>query len=299
MTGFSIQIIICTEKGKLEAQSKLLVSSLREFGGKYRNLPIFSYAPRAGMDISEETQNFFSEYGVIHSKTKLNLKYHDYPLANKPLACAHHESQSSADTLIFLDSDVFFLNEPSQFSWLQDADVLLRPVDGKNIGAKSFNECNGDYWQRLYSLLGVEEYRFVVSTVTNHMLFEYYNSGHIVSRRTSGLYSRWLENFELIFDKGILPANGKEFFLEQSVFAATVTQMKLNVELLDVEYNFPIGLLEKMSNPEWKVDELSELVSLHYHQMFEKPFSRENLIDRLGYTAWSRIESWLRQYGVL
>lgn len=42
-----IEIVICTEGNDyLEPMSKLLVASLREFGGEFKDIPIFSYQPR-------------------------------------------------------------------------------------------------------------------------------------------------------------------------------------------------------------------------------------------------------------
>ena len=46
------EIIICTEEGYLESLSKCLVTSIREFGGKYKDIPIISYQPRKDFKIS-------------------------------------------------------------------------------------------------------------------------------------------------------------------------------------------------------------------------------------------------------
>jgi hypothetical protein len=42
----SIEIIICTEKGRLESEAMLPISSLRNFGVRLSNTPIYSYLLR-------------------------------------------------------------------------------------------------------------------------------------------------------------------------------------------------------------------------------------------------------------
>jgi len=106
--SLNAEIIICTEKGDLERMAKLLIWSLREFGGKFSNVPIYSYQPRKGHEVSGETMRFFENYEVELVDICFNQEYSHYPLANKIFACAHREQNTSADTLIFLDTDIFF-----------------------------------------------------------------------------------------------------------------------------------------------------------------------------------------------
>lgn len=151
-----IEIVICTEGvGYLESQSKLLISSLREFGGKFKDLPIFSYQPRKKFKVSQETIAFFEENNVEYVDIELNKDFCDYPFANKILASHHREINTNAEILIFLDSDVFFLNEPKEFPDFGSCNVILRPVDMKNIGVENSEDKNATYWNNLYKLLSL------------------------------------------------------------------------------------------------------------------------------------------------
>ncbi len=151
-----IEIVICTEGvGYLESQSKLLISSLREFGGKFKDLPIFSYQPRKKFKVSRETIAFFEENNVEYIDIELNKDFSDYPFANKILASNHREINTNAEILIFLDSDVFFLNEPKEFPDFGSCNVILRPVDMKNIGVENSEDKNATYWNNLYKLLSL------------------------------------------------------------------------------------------------------------------------------------------------
>lgn len=263
----NIEIIICTEGGYLESMSKLLVTSLRGFGGPFSDIPIFSYQPRKNNKISKKTIAFFEKNQVEYINNNLNKRFAYYPLINKPLACAHREYNTNADILIFLDSDIFFLNEPTELIDFHEADVILRPVDVKNIGTESLEDENSSYWNELYQLLNVNVRRKVTTTVDNKDILEYYNSGHIVTKTRNKLFNSWKENILKAMDAGINPQTGL-FYLEQSVFAATISQMELNVKYLNNNYNFPIHLLNRMENRNYYLSNFDKIVSLHYHKIF-------------------------------
>jgi hypothetical protein len=266
----SVEIVINTEGGKLENMSKLLVQSLRTFGGDLKDLPIYSYQPRKANSISEETRSFFAQNNVEHFDIELNKNYLDYPLANKPLACAYHENRSKADVIIFLDSDMLFLREPKRFLEVEPGEVFLTPVVQKNIGVEDLDGKNALYWHSIYKELGVEGFRFVRTAYQNTRILEYYNTGHIISHRSNGLYSAWLENFEKIKRQKIIPLQG-HYFIEQSVFAATVAQLSLKVTSPGKEYNVPAKYAFDLKNPDHFISSLTEVVSLHYHKLFHNP----------------------------
>lgn len=265
----NLAIIICTEEGELEKYSQLLVASLRKYGGKYKSLPIYSFAPRKDRDISKETENFFKHYNVSHNAVELNTKYLNYPLANKPLVCAFAESTLDYEFLLFLDSDVAFINEPSFFSQLT-SDVALRPVDTKNVGSNGQNDKNNAYWSKLYEALNTEyPSERVRSTVDDQEILPYYNSGHIFVKRNIGLFSKWKDNFEHIMKIGLMPDHGM-FFVEQSVFAATVVQMKLSVKHFPAAYNYPIHMQDRKMPDKTRLNKLTETSTIHYHKLFNK-----------------------------
>ncbi len=263
-----IEIIICTERGYLEPMSKLLIYTLREFGGNLRDTPIYSYQPRKKHKISKETIAFFEKYQVEYIDINLNNKYHYYPLANKPLSCAHREMNTNGDILIFLDSDIFFLNEPTEFDDFNHSDVILRPVHKKYIGTENTGDKNADYWNELYNLLNVNIRRKIKTTVDNKDILEYYNSGHVATMAKNNLFNYWKENFMKVMEAGIKPTK-QLFFVEQSVFAATVSQMELVVKQFSKNYNCPLHLQDQVKNGEYYITDFDKLISIHYHDIFK------------------------------
>ena len=271
------EIIICTEEGHLEKMAKLLVYSIRNLTGEFRNTPIYSYQPRKNNKVSKETKKFFEDNDVNLIDEPLNTKYNYYPLANKPLACAHREKLSTAKYLLFLDTDTFFLDEPNIYNRLNNIDIALNPVDFNNIGTDiNFSSGEKDFWKSLYNLLDIQSRKIVKTNVDKKYVLEYYNSGFILSKKENLLFSRWWKNFDFIMSKKIKPKKGL-FFLEQSVFSATVAQMNLDLAQLGKNYNYPLDSYSR----KWRglfPFSLKNVKHVHYHKLFKD--SRRNPINR-------------------
>jgi hypothetical protein len=276
--GGNLEIIICTEGGRLEPMSKLLIYTIRNFCGAYKDTPIFSYQPRKEYPVSEETKRFFERNSVNFVDIPLNTEYPDYPLANKPNVCAYHEKNTTADHLLFIDSDTFFIKEPDLINDIGGAEVALRPVDSENIATDlNFSKGEKEYWRALYDLLNVGRQTSIKTSVTRKEVLEYYNSGFILSKAKTGLFQDWLSNFNTTMQQGLKPKKGL-FFVEQSVFSATVAQKALNVKILGNEYNFPV----KTYAIKWRgfyPFSLRNVKHVHYHKLFQKA-KRKNPIEK-------------------
>jgi len=294
-----IEVIICCERGYLEGMAKLLVYSIRNFGGVIKNAPIYSYRPREGDELSDSTLAFFKDNDVHYIPEVLNTAYTDYPLANKPLSCAHRERHSDADTLVFIDTDTFFLQSPDEFVSIQDGEVMLRPVDRRNIGTTpKFEGQKGRYWKEMYEMFGVERLNTIKTTVGNNEIVEYYNSGLIVTKRANGLFAKWKENFERVMQRGIKPKG--MFFVEQSVFSATVAALDLNVVPFSKEYNCPVHNIEQSQNPNYQIKSMQQVVHAHYHKMFRNISGVNPLYNEFEKFANGRIINLkIEEYGVI
>lgn len=165
---------------------------------------------------------------------------------------------------------MLFLNEPKAFAEVSEGEVLLMPVVQKNIGVEDLDGRNALYWHEIYKACGVDVFRFVTTVLRNTKILEYCNTGHIVAHRQNALYKNWLENFELVIQQKYEPLQG-HYCIEQSIFAAPVAQLKLNVKSLGVAYNAPARHFQKIVNPEFKLSNFSEITTLHYHKYFSIP----------------------------
>jgi len=283
------EIIICTESGYLESLSKLLIFSVRQFDGPLKNVAIHSYSPRESHRPNKATIRFFEEHQVIYEDRNLNTEFLKYPLANKPIVCADREQKTNAEYLIFLDSDMFFLNPPTLFETISNQNLFMRPVDEKGIGSsKDFTGLHGSYWKELYRLLNVGERHTIRTTTENQEILEYYNSGKVISRSNTGLFQAWEKNFHKVMKLGLSPKSGISF-VEQSVLSATISSLGNVVERLPKEYNCPAFVLDRTSNKDYQLKSFNEIVSLHYHKIFVNKSKNNPIHSELQQTEKGRV----------
>lgn len=230
-------IIICTEKGRLERQAVLLAITLRFFGGNLSQLPIYSFAPRAGYAPTGRTLEWFDFLNVSHLTVPLNTRWPSYPLANKPIVCDYAEKTLQENCLVFIDSDQIFFNEPLAFAAIPPNTVFVRPVDVKGIGTVSLQESN--YWNELYNLFNLQPDQLITTTVDQTDILPYFNSGLIVTQKVNGLFSVWNTVFSKIMESGISPLEG-DYFIEQSSFTIATLVSGVTVSILPLTYNVPL-----------------------------------------------------------
>ncbi|MEH2092134.1 hypothetical protein [Nostoc sp.] len=260
-------IIICTEPA-FEKKSRLLVRSLKYWGGKFKKIPIISISPR-NQEISLALRKEYEQNDVTPIRLPINVQYSSYNLANKPIACEYVETHyNKTSILIFLDSDKVIFNEPTHLLLSNHFDVAVRPVDVKNIGISNLDDdIESEYWKKVYSIASCIEKRKCVTTVDKQNIFEYFNSGMIATKTNKKNFSQWYRNFLSVMDKGIQPSSGL-FFVEQSVFAATVSANASNVLILPVNYNYPIGFHNQLDR-QARITSFDDIVSIHYHDFLE------------------------------
>ena len=203
-----VEFILCCEKGYLENTSRLLIDSIRTFGGAYKDSAIYVYRPRMGPEVSAETRDFFERHHVAYIAEELNSAYPTYALANKVAACAHREQHTAADVLVFVDSDTFFLRPPDVLATLAEGEVLLRPVDYKHVGVPAdFSGPTGPYWRELWQLADIQLRPTVRTTMDNEEILAYYNSGLVATNTVNGLFSHWNILFDEVMRRGLKPGD--------------------------------------------------------------------------------------------
>jgi hypothetical protein len=279
----NVAFVICSERGPLACKSLLLCESIREFGGAYSKAPIYSFAPRADHYLTPATIELFDMLGVVHSNMPLNTGFVNYPFANKILSALHVEQETDADWIVFLDSDKIMLSEPEEM-FSNEHDFAARPVDKKNIGIVDFDDTEGAYWRGMYDLLRVTRVDDRVTTTRDgETIFPYYNGGMIAVRREAGFFARFLKNFEMMWDNGLVPKAGPNF-IEQSTLATTAIAMGLRRRVLSPSYNYPIHHHNAMA-PEARFNNLESLVTAHYHGAFDKNFPRAWMNSLAGFDS--------------
>ena len=65
-----ITFVCCVESGLLENQTVPMIESLRRWGGRLRESPIFAVTPRMGPSLSRQTHRSFERLGVEYLRRK-------------------------------------------------------------------------------------------------------------------------------------------------------------------------------------------------------------------------------------
>jgi hypothetical protein len=284
----SLRFVACVEAGPLEEKGRLMVRSIRRFGGRWSGAPIDTFAPRAGRPIADETRSFFEAHGVTHHDEVLNADFDDYGFGNKIFAAARAEEMAAEDFVVFLDTDTVILSEPATLLLPDGVDAAVRPVDfhrwreppdgdprwrtrHRQASSTGAGDQNDGYWMRMYDLCGVTARPFLETVCDRVRIRAYANSGLVAARRSAGVFAHWRRDFLTLTAADHLPRGGNTpydiHYMDQLSLAVTLARIWDRVLLLDGRYNYPLIGRHLLAEP-LRSARLDELVHVHYHSYF-------------------------------
>src|SRR4051812_43697123 len=160
-----VEFALVAEAGPLEAQARLLVDSLRRFGGRHANAAVTVVSPRRSRRPSQATLRALRRAGARYVALDLASACPDYPTSWRVHALAHVERQPGPDVLVQLDSDALFLGDVGELC--ADARAAGRPIDVKGMATTGPGDGYEPYWAALCGLASVdlEALPFVRTTV--------------------------------------------------------------------------------------------------------------------------------------
>lgn len=269
-------------------QVKLLIESLRRFGGRLGEYPVWIFC--TDMKFSEG----FSESDtlkLVHLKMDFPLR--NYPLAEKVFACALAEEMAALEgfqTLIWLNPDCMIFNQPELFILRDQYDAAFRPVHIRNVGSHAYEPIDG-YWQRVYEVVRVNQVPYTIeSYVDGQTLRPYFNTHCFAINPSKGILQAWRAIFvTLLMDKEFqddyCQDEFHQIFLHQVVLSALVMKsiQQKRLLMLPPEYSYPLHLQEKLLITK-RVKSLNQLVCMVYEE--------DTLLD--GIEIQEPIRSWLK-----
>lgn len=300
LTESEVAFLICVEANRLEPQSLLLCESLRTFGGRYRNAPVFAASPRPALAPGAETRARLEALGVTCIVEPLNETGSPYGTINRIVAGAWAEQQSLRPYLILLDTDTVFVGEPR----FVRADAGVRPVDVKGSASSGPGDPLEPYWSRLCRIGGIEPSRLprIATTIDRVRIRASYNGGFTVVRRELGILQKTREIFFAALEEDLRPRAGNEIFAStgavgeeasewwgssQAALSVAIASRTSDVHTYDARYNIPLHNLVDPRQP-WPLR--GEPILLHYHYLAEpsyQPHLRQ-VLERLGVAPAAR-----------
>jgi len=229
MTQFRYCFVFICQQGELEIKALLLAASLKHFlRCDYELVAALPQpATRWGMP-SGQTLALLERWGV-RTVAITNQIDTDYPIGNKVSCFA---IPTTADKLIFLDSDILCLQEFQHHPRFAHAAFHAKPAD-----VATYTE-NLHQWQTLYQLFArdVPELR-VAATVSGEMMPPYFNAGMVAVQPSEEFFTTWLECCRRIDASPKIVS--KRPYLDQIGLAVAVTTLGLDIDCLDESYNYP------------------------------------------------------------
>lgn len=290
-------IIIVIEHGDLEQKTKLLIDSIRNFGGGISNSKIWAIKPRKGKAISQETLAALQNQDVEFIDIDLNRRWHLYGLANKIYSAAYIEEKfgSKYETLLFLDSDTIVVDAIDPDILEGKYKVAAKPIDGFYLTLKKQDKLT-EFWKMVYEACSVNVKNIweVSTSVTQKRILSQFNSGVIFTSTERQLFSRWRTNFEKLTNKYTrvyrLPYV-EYFLLEQAMLAGTIHELfeEDEVKLLGLEYNYQL-IFQQQITQESNTFDKKNIKIIHYHYLL-----KDNWLADLDMLPNDKLE-WLKQY---
>lgn len=282
----SLTFVLCIENNGIREQALLLCESIRLFAGRFRQSPIWAFAPRPGMGVDEKTRDLLTGMKVDYFDEPLNESEAEYGPANRVAAGAWAEARADSEWLVVVDSDTVFLAEPEV---PEEADVVARPVDLKGAATRGPEDELDAYWKRLADLGGTSTDRlpFLRTSVSGERIRASFNGGLMLVRRELGVLKKCADIFHKSVAAGLAPRPGtpvdvraslgpvglraSEYWgSSQAALAFAAYSSTSRVQLYPDSYNIPLHLLAHATtiDPKWRA---APPVHVHYHWMFAKP----------------------------
>lgn len=264
MTTPSITFVLCVEAGSLEGPTRRAVASLRRWGGRFANCPVYAVQPRFGPPLSGATKREFRDLGVRHLAFRRRDGYEWYPLLNKLAAVKAVEEVADTEAVGFLDSDLLVVGEPAELILGPGEDVVVSPSDAATLTGGPGDAWEA-YWQHLAAVSGVP--LDALPWVTTHREGKRcrfgINSGVYAYRRATK-FGAFYHDFVLTWLAAkFASTETKVFFHEQQGFSFAVHKAGLRVRLLPHSHNYEMG---GGIHAEWfREDKLRAAKIVHYH----------------------------------
>lgn len=268
-------IMFGSERG--ERLARIVVESLRAFGGPLRECPVWAFV----LDPDRVSDALPGIEGLHRFALALEEGCPPYPFAEKVWAFARAEEMAGPEirSLVWLSLDCLVINPPRLFdlgpaAGTAPADAAFRPVHHRNVGSLAHEPLDG-FWEGVYRALGVEQMPHTVESFADgQTLRPYFNTHCFALDPARGLGRAWWAHFrEMIADQafqaGPCSDTPHQIFLHQAILSTLLAKLLpwQRVRLLPPEYNYPLNLLEEMPL-DLRATTLNTLVNAVYEGAF-------------------------------
>ena len=288
-----VTFVVCVESGAYESMAVTMVASLRAFGGRLASAPVLAITPRLGPGLARSTRRSFAELGVSHVRT-WHLRRAWFNFYPKVWVLADAERLATTKSVVYVDSDILFLGEPTELMLPAGAVVAGCPRDSGIVGSPGPDGPYESAWRRAGDAVGlvVDDLPWIEPHDGSARIRFYLNAGVVVVRRGADVTRLWLGCTEEIFRHRVDFGVWREQFHEQVALGLAIVRFRLPYRPLPWSHNYGID----SSFPDaLESDELARVSVLHYHDQL-RPEHWEHTVDRLR-EVHPNVGEWLARQG--
>jgi len=262
------------------ARVQLMIESLRAFGGRFQDAPVWVYLTEGLLASESEHLAGIESLGGSFMLGQAPEEATWFYLSRKVFASAQAEAEAAgkADILAWLDVDTIFLQEPGEFILPKGKSLGYRPVMHLNI-SPLYDEPLDDFWKRAYDKMSVPKARgFPMVTVADgDKIRPYINAGCLIVRPERGLLREWAETFPLLYRDPVLKEmcrkdERKRIFIHQVALSGAFMRHLGRDEIRELSgrVNYPLFFGE-MFGSKRDFHDIGEAVTIRYESFFDNP----------------------------
>jgi hypothetical protein len=262
------------------ARVHLMIESLRTFGGRFKDAPVWVYLTEALLASESEHLGEIESLGGSFRLGEAPDEASWFYFARKVFASAEAEAEAAGQTDIlgWLDVDTIFLQEPGEFILPKGKSSGYRPVMHRNI-SPLYDEPLDEFWKRAYGGMSIPESRVfpMVTVADGEKIRPYINAGCLIVRPERGLLRKWAETFPRLYMDPVLKEmcredERKRIFIHQVALAGAFMTLLGRGETLELSsrINYPLFFGE-MFGSKRDFHDIREAVTIRYESFFDSP----------------------------
>lgn len=263
-----------------EKNARLLIESLRTFGGSLSNTPVLCLTPNIDRDVSPSFLDLCRSHAVNVASYDIPADAIHFPLAAyvAGAACAEEKARGQAECLAWLGANTIIFHEPRDFLIPRGTCIGYRPVHHTNIGS-AMDDALDPFWSDVYSACKVpSDSVFPMKThVDGKTLRPYFNAGSLVIRPERGLFVAWRDMFFKTFQQPQFKTHYEQdnryaIFMHQAILSGVILAGIGSKEMIKLPptYNYPLHLWqEDVTNA--RPHRLDELVTGRHEGFYQDP----------------------------
>jgi hypothetical protein len=231
-----------------EQAVRLLVGSIRSFGGAYSTAAI--YVGVANPAVASGQSLVSNVTGLVTLDIPSAIR--SFPFSTKVCASGQVEPlvEAEADWLVWIDPRAMLVSPPLAVDAPAGMCLSIRPVHYQNVGSAIRQPLDG-FWRTIYQQAGVDTNRVwsVRSFMEGAELRAYYNCAFMAARPNRGLFRAWKQVFVTLLSDPVLrlrvSADAQHStYLHQAVLSAVILAHLSHEEIqtLPVHYGYPLSV---------------------------------------------------------